>query len=462
MTYVGSTIQVVDPSQALLDWADLNLTFANPDYFKKEKMGLWVGQTPEVIRMWKLGSSTPSNRPILEMPFGVFKIAQRYLSDVMVLFRDAKRVDYGGAIPLYEYQSRAVDAAYNGRYGIIQAPAGSGKTQMGLALIQKYGCRALWLTHTKDLLNQSKERAERYMDPALMGTITEGKADIGRGITFATVQTMSKMDLHELRNEFGVIICDECHRVCASVNGLAMFENVLNQLSCGHKYGLSATVHRADGLIKATFALIGGIVHIVPEAAVAGIVERVSVDLVGTRTEMPEDAVKDDGTVQWAKFINGLCEDAERNALIVKKISENRGMSCLILSDRLNHLETLMAMLPEDMKADAVMISGRMTSKTGKAEREQAIEDMRSGAKKYLFASYNLAKEGLDIPRLERLFLTTPQKDEAVIIQSLGRIARKFEGKAKPVCVDFIDSRIGITAGMAKKRQKIYREKCGL
>jgi superfamily II DNA or RNA helicase len=160
----------------------------------------------------------------------------------------------------------------------------------------------------------------------------------------------------------------------------------------------------------------------------------------------------------WAKLINGLCADERRCACIADKLVENKGYSCLILSDRLNHLETLMGMLPDDMRADAVMISGRMTSKKGKAEREAAIEQMRTGKKKYLFSSYNLSREGLDIPRLERLFLTTPQKDEAVIIQSIGRIARRFEGKAKPVAIDFVDSNIGIMVGMYKKRLQHYKK----
>jgi superfamily II DNA or RNA helicase len=100
-----------------------------------------------------------------------------------------------------------------------------------------------------------------------------------------------------------------------------------------------------------------------------------------------------------------------------------------------------------------------MTTKKGRAEREAAIEQMRTGEKKYLFSSYNLSREGLDIPRLERLFLTTPQKDEAVIIQSLGRIARKFDGKAEPVCIDFVDKNIGMMTGMYKKRLAIYRQR---
>ena len=459
VTYVGSTIRVVEPSEQLVQWCKEHLTFPNPDFYKKERMGLWTGKTPETISLWRMGNTFPSLHPILEMPFGVFRDVRHLLEDVQVLFRDHETVDYGDSIPLYDYQLDAVCEAYKARYGIIQAPAGCGKTQTALALIQRYGVKALWLTHTKDLLNQSKERAERYMDKSLMGTITEGRVDIGKGITFATVQTMSKMDLREYRNEWGVIICDECHRVCCSATGVAMFEKVLNSLSCGHKYGLSATVHRADGLIRATFALIGRVVYTVPEDAVKALVEPVSVETVQTEAEFPEEAMKEDGSIVWAKLINGLCADDGRCACIADKLVENKGYSCLILSDRLSHLETLMGMLPDDMRADAVMISGKMTSKKGKAEREAAIEQMRIGEKKYLFSSYNLSREGLDIPRLERLFLTTPQKDEAVIIQSLGRIARKFEGKAKPVCIDFVDGKIGMMVGMYKKRMRIYRQK---
>ena len=98
-----------------------------------------------------------------------------------------------------------------------------------------------------------------------------------------------------------------------------------------------------------------------------------------------------------------------------------------------------------------------MTTKKGKAEREQAIEDMRTGAKKYLFATYSLAKEGLDVPRLERLFMVTPQKDYAVITQSIGRIARTYEGKANPIVFDFVDD-IGYLVKSYKKRCSTYRK----
>ena len=84
---------------------------------------------------------------------------------------------------------------------------------------------------------------------------------------------------------------------------------------------------------------------------------------------------------------------------------------------------------------------------------------MRTGDKHYLFATYSLAKEGLDIPRLDRLFLTTPQKDYAVIVQSTGRVARVYDGKQQPIVYDYVDN-IKSLIKSYKKRCTHYR-KCG-
>ena len=328
---------------------------------------------------------------------------------------------------------------------------------MGIALIKEWGRRALWVTHTKDLLDQSKERALRYMDKSLIGTITEGKVNIGKGVTFATVQTLSNLDLSQIKDCWDVIIVDECHRVCGSPTQMTMFAKVLNSLSARHKYGLSATVHRADGMIQATFALIGDVVYTVPDEAVADKVMQVGIKPIGTGIRITPQCLNTDGTLNYTKLINYLCSDWDRNVCIVDRLIENKDKSSLILSDRLEHLETLLGMLPNDMRSQATMISGKMTTKKGKAEREQAIEDMRTGAKKYLFATYSLAKEGLDVPRLERLFMATPQKDYAVITQSIGRVARTYEGKADPIVLDFVDD-IGYLVKSYKKRCSTYRK----
>lgn len=113
----------------------------------------------------------------------------------------------------------------------------------------------------------------------------------------------------------------------------------------------------------------------------------------------------------------------------------------------------IMDNLPASLQEQAVYIDG----KTKPSVREKALEEMRDGTKKFLFATYSLAKEGLDVPRLERLFMATPQKDYAVITQSIGRIARTYEGKDDPIAYDFVD-KIGWCMKAYKKRCTTYRK----
>ena len=451
---ISNVITVDNPSEELLKWCKQNLVLKNPEYIKKQRMHLYLGNIPPLLHLYEIHDDK------LILPFGVLRKIYPMVntSEIKAAFPVVKTIDYGCKVPLYDYQEKAVDEVYWKQYGILQSPAGSGKTQMGIALITMLGRRALWVCHTKDLLNQSKQRAEQYLDKSFMGTITEGEVNIGKGITFATVQTLCNLNLVQYKDMWDVIIVDECHRVAGTPPAVSQYFKVLNSLAARHKYGLTATVHRSDGLIQATFALLGDVIYTVPEEAVADKIMKVGICPVPTGIKVSRRFQNPDGTVNHPRLINYLTESEDRNKLIVEYITANRGKSSLILSDRLEQLETLMSMLPADMQADAVMVSGNMTTKKGKAEREQAIADMRSGAKKYLFASYPLAKEGLDIPRLERLYMASFVSDFAVVTQAIGRIARTFQSKADPVCYDFVDD-IPHTVKAYKTRCTTYRKK---
>ena len=454
---VANVLTVTDHSEDLRSWCRHNLIINNPAYAKKARMGFWTGNTPRTLSLYE------ENGNQLILPFGVLKTVPAIIwqsAEFTADFEPAKAVNFNAEVPLYDYQEDAVKAMIEAKYGILQSAAGSGKTQMGIALATRLGVKTLWLCHTLDLVRQSKERAELYMSKNLMGFIKEGKVDIGSGITFATVQTMNKLDLPRYKNEWDCIITDEVHRVSGSPTSVTQYQRVLNNLSARHKYGLSATVHRSDGMIAATYALVGEIAYKVPDEAVADKIMRVGIFPVGTGVVQSRAMLNTDGTLNYAKMISYLTTCDERQQIIVDTLLENEGRSCLILSDRLEHLEDLINRLPTLVQMDAVMISGKMTSKKGKADREKAIEDMRTGKKKYLFATYSLAKEGLDIPRLERLFLTTPQKDYAVITQAIGRVARTFEGKDDPIAYDFVDNTMYLVKAYKKRCSTYKKNKC--
>ena len=454
-TIIANRLYIEDPSEEVRKWAKDNLMFPNPEYEKKQRMGFWVGRTPKSLRLYEWNGNT------LVLPFGVIRELMPLLRGTRVDtdFRQNTVIDYGGKlVPLYDYQKDACTAMIDARYGILQSTTGSGKTQMGIALIKGLRRRALWLCHTADLLNQSRDRAIQYMDQGMIGTITEGKVNIGIGVTFATVQTMANLELQQYRDYWDVVIVDECHRVASSASTFTRYEKVLNHLSARHKYGLTATPERSDGLIMATFALLGQVVYRVPEEAVADKVMGVKVRTVATDADITDECLNDDGTINYVKLIEHLTTDRERNKLIARKIIEEKTHSCLILSDRLAQLEEIRSMLPYELQEVSAFVNGKMQSKNAKAEREQAIEDMRTGKKRFLFSSYSLAKEGLDIPCLDRLFLASPARFSAVITQAVGRIRRTAEGKEIPIVFDFRDENIGFCERAYKERCRSYRK----
>lgn len=451
---ISNEIYIQDPSPELIHWARENLIIPNPEYSKKQRMGLWTGNTEKQLYLFYVDGDT------LALPCGTGKEIRRFITGETVIQQDLADngiINYPGQVPLYEYQQTAVEAMRKAGCGILQSPCGSGKTQMGIALATRLKRKTLWVTHTADLLTQSYERAEQYYPAELLGKIAAGRVQIGSHLTFATVQTLSKLDLLKYKYAWDVIIVDECHRVSGTPSSMKMFYRVMSSLAARYKYGLSATVHRSDGLIKSTFAVLGDVKYQVPDEAVAEKTMQVRILRRDTGIKINRCCLDTDGTLIYSKLMDYLTENEKRSSRILEDLIRNKDHYNLILSDRLLHLRQIMAAMPFEIRQYAVMIDGSMTSKKARAERVRAIEAMKAGDKHFLFASYSLAKEGLDIPRLDRLYLTTPKKDYAVVTQSIGRIARVFDGKADAVCYDYVDN-IQFCENQWKRRRTSYRK----
>ena len=449
---ISNEITIKDPTPDVREWVYSRLKVPNPEYSKKVKLGLWVGNTPQELKLYRVSGDS------IIIPYGVLKSLFHAFPELRTekhdcKFAENKPVNYNADIKLYDYQENAVSSLIQSEGGILQSKAGSGKTRMGIATICRMGKKTLWLTHTNELLNQSYNAAAEFIDKKLLGKITAGKMQISDGITFATVQTLSKADLNALRYEWDMIVVDECHRCAGTVNKATMFSKVLNNLAARYKYGLSATLHRADGLIKCTYALVGGVAYTVPDSVVNTM--RVEIQKKDTGVQISRQCLDTDGTLVYARLINYLAEHPARNELITLNIQELacKGHSIILLSDRVEHLNIIYNMLAKPFKEYAVILHGKVK----KADREIVLDQMRNKEKRILLATYQLAKEGLDVPCLDRLLLATPVKDYAIVVQSVGRIARVCDGKGTPVVYDYVDD-IGFLEGMWKKRCTSYRK----
>lgn len=449
---ISNEITIIEPADDIREWIYNTLKVANPEYQKKIQLGLWVGRTPKELKLYRISGNN------IIIPYGTYKSLYNtfpHLKDIVtsVDLSANKRVNYNANISLYPYQENAVESLINANGGILKSKAGSGKTRMGIATICRMGLKTLWLTHTNELLNQSYNSASEFIDEKLLGKITNGKMQIADGITFATVQTLSKADLNALRYEWDMVVVDECHRCSGTVSKATMFSKVLNNLAARYKYGLSATLHRADKLIKCTYALVGGVAHTVPDNVVKTM--RVEIQKKETGVQISRKCLDTDGTLVYAKLINYLAEHKRRNDIIAMDIEDlaDKGHSIILLSDRVEHLNTIYDNIMSKYQDDTVILHGKIK----KADREKALKEMRNKEKHILLATYQLAKEGLDVPCLDRLLLATPVKDYAIVVQSVGRIARVCEGKGTPVVYDYVDD-IVFLKNMWKKRCTSYKK----
>lgn len=445
---VGSKIRIIDYTPEIMRWCQENLIIDNPEYYKKERIGRWCGGTPKEIFLYERNGNE------LILPFGCVG----HLKDAGYVMRSQisplQTVFYDSHINTYPYQEDAVNEALRARNGIIVMPCGSGKTQTALEIIARLGAKTLWLTHTQDLLNQSLNRAKSVFGcvNGAYGTITGGKVNIGSGLTFATVQTMSKLDLSQYRDTWSCVVVDECHKAIGSPTRVMQFYKVLSALSCRYKFGLTATPKRADGLERSMFALLGDKIVEISKEAVADTTCPVYVQQVQTGYMPDLDmALAGDGTINYAGLVEDLTHNEQRFNFVINTLDTLDG-SALVLGNRVEYLSKL----NKATRKKSVCLSAMGNSKAAKAERKEALRRLNDGELDCVFATYQLAKEGLDVPNLKYVVFATPEKDSTTIEQSTGRVARKAEGKEYGTVVDFIDD-FGMYKGWSKKRLTIYK-----
>jgi hypothetical protein len=244
-----------------------------------------------------------------------------------------------------------------------------------------------------------------------------------------------------------------CHKAVGSPTKVMQFYKVLSALSCRYKYGLTATPERSDGLEKSMFALLGGICVDVDKEVVAETTCPVKVQMVQTDYFPSMDIVlAGDGTLNYGRLVDDLTHDDKRFKFILEHIPQDKG-AVIVLGCRVEYLQRL----SEAYKGKSLCLSGMGNSKAAKAERKEALRKLNDGELDAVFATYALAREGLDIPNLRYVVFATPEKDSTTVIQAAGRVGRRAEGKDYGTVIDFEDN-FGMFRGWAKTRRKYYRQ----
>lgn len=462
---MDSTIRLQNVPKELLKQIKEELTLENPMFMRKKRMGVPTWGEPRLIKLWSERDINGEKQYILSRGY-MDRLLELFASGALVWEVNDLRVKvtpvtFCSNIQLRNYQKDLVNAMTRTNQGIGVAPCGSGKTQCALEVIARNEQPTLWITHTRDLLKQSMDRAIEVLGLTgnQVGVIAAEAFKMGTHITFATVQTLSKRDLSGIVDKFGCIVIDEAHRAFKDYAKSRMFDSVISQFPAYYRYGLTASEHRSDGLIETMYHLIGPKIFEVAQKHLNSqgnvMVPKVYFVETGFEYNQPVDEDGEKEMLSVQQLFKAMREDIRRNRLIMDCLNHQKcGDFVLVLGDSLAHLQELSVTVSCLNELPAAFISGE----TPKQKREKSMDDVRAGRYNYLFATYQLAKEGLDIPCLNTLILLTPKKDKAIIQQSVGRICRIFEGKKTPVVYDFWDSKVKQCNYWARERAKVYRD----
>ena len=464
---ISNIIKIEDPTDKIKDYCKEKLTLKNPDYSKKVQMGFWTGGTSKHIRLYDYDDKN------IYLPIGCFNDLYDLYPDSSLYsdFSVSKPRNILSSINLRNYQKPCLNALKTYVNGLFVLPCGLGKTECALQTIYHLQQKALFITHTKDLLNQAKDRCEEKMT-CTTSVISDGKVDTSGDITFATVQTLFQKLDGIPQDEFGLIVVDECHHLSTNADSVCMFRECIDHFAARYKLGLTATLHRADGLQYCIPKLLGDVIYEVMQDGddYIGVYEGkeilrfpinefqvpAAINVIETNYRLYDnvnncyrDVFEKNGmTLSFSKLISDIGNDKERNKLIIDLCKKLDG-STIILSDRVEQLKYLNKYINDSVEIDG---------STKKNIREQAIEDIKNGKKKVLLASYKLAKEGLDCKILENIILATPIKDEAIVIQCIGRVQRTYPGKTVARVFDLLDD-VSMLSKFFTKRRAIYKKK---
>lgn len=412
-----------------------------------QKVGDYPGEEPEPIPLYVHDGKERFGVP-REFFFSNRRSSHTVRMEVTEGSKDWWPAEFVGALRLEQTtaMNEVVAMFRAGRLGgIIQAKPGWGKTVCALAIAAELGLPTLVVVHKEFLMDQWAERIEKFLPAAKIGRVQQNECDFhGKTVVMGMVHSLGGDQPYpeELWDWPGLVITDEVHRI-----GARTWATVPPKFRARFRLGFTATPRRKDGADDVFWQHIGPIIFAGKEERLKPVIKRVwtKFKLVKTDRFNPQLAPK-------ALITRFLVKSRHRNDLIIEQLvsAVAAGRKILVLSERLQHLQDMENLLRSMWPSVVGPVS--IGQYVGGRTKEQ-LE--RSAQATVIFATIQYAAEGLDIPALDTLFLTTPMSD---VEQAVGRIQRPFHGKKDPIVVDFRDDFIPMFEAMGAKRERFYRK----
>ena len=343
----------------------------------------------------------------------------------------------GDNYTLRDYQVAGVESMLKYRYGVVQAPVRSGKTQMFIGAIDsERSFPAIFLCRSLDLAYQTVDRMKTFLPEVSVGIIGDGKVDI-QDVTIVTVQSAfsaydkkysernlykesavgNKFVVRELLRKAKTVFFDEVHHV-----GSKTAKFVLDKCqSATLRIGLSATPFSGKEEDILVEEAIGPIIHKVSysELIRAGMILRPYIYMY----KLPRMAVHGN----YQSIYRQAVVDNEFLMGLVKRLVDkltSAGKSVVVQTEFVKHSFVLGKYL------GAAVLTGKE-----KAEyRKRVLDKMRS--KDILCLVSTVVEEGIDLASLDYTINLVGGKSDIGTMQRM-RSMTASEGKTTCGIIDF-------------------------
>ena len=431
-------------------------SFTNPKFYELQKlrMPIFYKTTPRIISCFE------EDERFLKLPRGcmdkIKEVCEK--SNVKLIVKDVREngveTDYKFNGELNKKQERVMKELLKNDMGVLCATTGFGKTVVSAKIISELKTNTLIIVNRNNLLEQWKEKLSYFLNISKkeIGQIGASKENPNGKLDVASFQSLFKKDnLEEWVKDYGLVIVDECHHVAAY-----SFEKMLKVVRSKYLYGLTATPTRKDGWHKIIYMQCGDIRVRVSNCELKQNKEMEHAVIV-KKTNYKYIPVEEKDKIQISEILNDMCHNTFRNSIIIGDIKNSieEGQIPIVLTERGEHLKILTESL-EKLEIPIIIYKGKNGKKKTEKFQEIIKEADKNNNPRIILATSSSIGEGFDDSRLDTLFLTMPISWKGRIIQYVGRLHRKHEGKEKVIVYDYLDS-MKVLEKMYSRRIKGYK-----
>lgn len=365
-------------------------------------------------------------------------------------------------VTLRDYQvDTVIHALQTGRLA-IQCPTGSGKTEIGAALVKMAGVLpTLWLVHRKELLHQTYERLVlRLGEEAEIGRIGAGHNEPGF-VTVAMVQTLANLSKTDpFWDHWHMLIVDEVHHLSAET-----WYDIVSQCHLAYfRFGLSGTIVTGNPVKDMKLEGATGPLYVAArtiELAEQGFLAKPLISMVeiGSQHYPSYASVREEVCPTWrdnprqlstlggklyaTAYKRGITDNLKRNEAVTDLAVQHakQGEKVLVLFTRIPHGKRLLMLLESfwtpGQRPTAWMLHGSEDDTT----RQHVLKRFKAHQGGAVLIASNIFDEGVDIPEISVLIVAGGGESYTKNIQRVGRALRPKQDKDYVLIYDFLDGR---------------------